>query len=74
MDPGAQKPPNLTGDSRVFTIEGISFLVSRIAHAVGLKHDNMTHPGRLIGMIGTVGVTIVAAGYSLWLYAEPMLS
>ena len=48
---------------------GIVLIVSRILHAVGLKHDNMGHPGlRMVGMIGTVGVTVIAAGYGLWLY------
>ena len=52
---------------------GIILIVSRAAHAIGLKHDNMAHPGRLIGMIGTVGVTVVAAGYGIWLYVKPSL-
>lgn len=47
---------------------GIVLIVSRVLHAVGLKHDNMGHPGRLVGMVGTVGVTVIAAGYGLWLY------
>jgi uncharacterized membrane protein YecN with MAPEG domain len=47
---------------------GIVLVISRAAHAVGLKHDNMGHPGRLVGMVGTVGVTVIAAGYGLWLY------
>jgi len=47
---------------------GVVLIVSRILHAVGLKHDNMGHPGRMVGMIGTVGVTVIAAGYGLWLY------
>ena len=51
---------------------GIILIVSRAAHAVGLRHDNMTHPGRLIGMVGTVGVTVVAAAYALWLYFKPL--
>jgi uncharacterized membrane protein YecN with MAPEG domain len=52
---------------------GIILVVSRGAHAIGLKHDNMAHPGRLIGMIGTVGVTIVAACYGIWLYVKPLI-
>ena len=51
---------------------GVVMIVSRVAHAIGLKHDNMAHPGRLIGMIGTVGVTFVAAGYGIWLYVKPL--
>lgn len=47
---------------------GIVLIISRIAHAIGLKHDNMGHPGRIIGAGGTALVTLVAAGYGLWLY------
>lgn len=47
---------------------GIVLIISRIAHAVGLRHDNMGHPGRIIGAGGTALVTLVAAGYALWLY------
>ena len=41
-------------------------VVSRIAHAIGLKHDNMAHIGRLIGAGGTALITLVTAGYGLW--------
>jgi uncharacterized membrane protein YecN with MAPEG domain len=47
---------------------GIVLIISRIAHAIGLKHDNMGHPGRIVGAGGTALVTLVAAGYGLWLY------
>ncbi|MGI9225598.1 MAG: MAPEG family protein [Woeseiaceae bacterium] len=47
---------------------GIVLIISRIAHAVGLKHDNMAHPGRVIGAGGTALVALVAAIYGLWLY------
>jgi len=52
---------------------GIVLIISRVAHAVGLKHDNMGHPGRIVGAGGTALVTLVAAVYGLWLYAGPML-
>ena len=42
-------------------------IISRIAHAVGLKHDNMAHKGRAIGAGGTALVTLVSAGYVLWI-------
>jgi len=48
---------------------GIMLVVSRVAHAVGLKHDNMGHPGRAIGAGGTALITLVSAGYALWLAA-----
>ena len=52
---------------------GILLIVARIAHAVGLKHDNMAHPGRFIGAAGTALLTLVAACYALWLAAGPLL-
>ena len=53
---------------------GIVLVLSRIMHAIGLRHDNMGHPGRMVGMIGTIGVTVVAAGYGLWLVAKPLMT
>ena len=48
---------------------GILTIISRIAHFVGLKHDNMGHPGRTIGAGGTALLTLVCAGYLLWITA-----
>jgi len=45
---------------------GIALIISRIAHAIGLKHDNMGHPGRLIGAGGTMLITLIVAGYAIW--------
>ncbi|MGI9261331.1 MAG: MAPEG family protein [Woeseiaceae bacterium] len=42
-------------------------IVARIAHAIGLKHDNMAHIGRLIGAGGTALLTLVAAIYAIWM-------
>ena len=55
------------GSSTYLWITGGLLVVARIAHAVGLKHDNMAHPGRLIGAAGTALITLVTAGYTLWL-------
>lgn len=46
---------------------GILLIVARIAHAIGLKHDNMAHVGRLIGAGGTALIMLVSAGYTLWM-------
>ncbi len=50
----------------LYVMGGILF-VARVAHAIGLKHDNMAHPGRFIGAAGTALTTLVVAGYGLWL-------
>ncbi len=58
----------VNGASTMFLyVVGDLMLVARIAHAIGLKHDNMGHIGRLIGAGGTALITLVAAGYGLWL-------
>jgi len=64
----------LSGGSRMFLyVVGDLLVIARIAHFIGLKHDNMGHPGRLIGAGGTLLVTVVTAGYGLWLAAKTLL-
>ena len=46
---------------------GALLIVARIAHLVGLKHDNMAHIGRLIGAGGTALITLVMAIYTVWI-------
>lgn len=45
---------------------GIAYLLSRIAHAMGLKHDNIRHPLRAVGAMGTMFVMLVAGIYGMW--------
>ncbi|MBT8100571.1 MAG: MAPEG family protein [Gammaproteobacteria bacterium] len=52
---------------------GVALIITRIAHAMGLRHDNMGHPGRLIGAGGTALITLVIGVYGLWLAVGPML-
>ena len=63
----------LSGGSTLFlhTI-GVLLIVARVAHALGLKHDNIQHPGRLVGAGGTALITLVTAGYALWLAFQSM--
>jgi hypothetical protein len=64
----------LNGGSTTFLhVVGALLIVVRIAHAVGLKHDNMGHPGRLVGAGGTALLTLVTAAYGLWIAAPAML-
>ena len=55
------------GSSRFLLIAGILLLVFRVAHALGLKHDNMVHKGRFIGAFGTALLTLVTGCYGAWL-------
>jgi uncharacterized membrane protein YecN with MAPEG domain len=64
-----------SGVSRMFLyVVGDLLVVSRIAHAIGLKHDNMAHIGRLIGAGGTALITLVMGGYGLWLGANALMA
>ncbi len=45
---------------------GIGLVVARIAHPLGLHHDNIRHPLRPVGAFGTLIVTLVAAGVAVW--------
>ena len=61
------------GSSMFLYVVGDLMIISRIAHAIGLRHDNMGHKGRLIGAGGTALLTLVTAGYGLWLVAGSYL-
>jgi uncharacterized membrane protein YecN with MAPEG domain len=45
---------------------GIALVAARIAHPLGLHHDNMRSPLRGIGAGGTVLVTLIAAVMLIW--------
>lgn len=61
------------GSSMFLYVVGDLLIIARIAHMVGLKHDNMAHKGRLIGAGLTALITLVAAGYGLWIGARVLL-
>ena len=61
------------GNATFLHVFGVVLIIARIAHAVGLKHDNMGHPGRVIGAGGTALISVVAALYTLWMVVGPML-
>ena len=48
-------------------IVGDLLILVRIAHAIGVKWDNMGHWGRFVGAAGTALLTLVSAGYALWI-------
>ncbi|MDH3640173.1 MAG: MAPEG family protein [Gammaproteobacteria bacterium] len=55
------------GASMFLYVVGDLLIIARIAHAIGLKHDNMAHKGRAIGAGGTALITLVSAAYGIWL-------
>ncbi len=61
------------GNATFLHVFGVVLIIARIAHAIGLKHDNMAHPGRAIGAGGTALISLIAALYALWMVVGPML-
>jgi uncharacterized protein len=55
------------GSAAFLHVVGIALIVARVAHAIGLRHDNMSHIGRTIGAGGTGLITLVTAGYAIWI-------
>lgn len=45
---------------------GIAYLLARIGHAIGLKHDNIRHPLRAIGAMGSTLVMLIAGLTAIW--------
>ncbi len=62
------------GSSMFLYVVGDLLFIARIAHAIGLKHDNIAHKGRLIGAGGTALITLAVAGYGLWLGGRALLA
>jgi hypothetical protein len=62
-----------SGNATFLHVFGVVLIIARIAHAIGLKHDNMGHPGRAIGAGGTALISLIAALYALWMVVGPML-
>jgi uncharacterized membrane protein YecN with MAPEG domain len=62
------------GSAWFLFIVGDLLIIARIAHAIGLKHDNIQHGGRFIGAAGTALITLVSAGYALWLATPAVLA
>ena len=61
------------GSTTFLHVFGVVLIVARIAHAIGLKHDDMGHIGRLIGAAGTALISAAAGLYLLWITVSPML-
>ncbi len=45
---------------------GITLVLARIAHPIGLRADNIGHPLRFVGAAGTALVLVVAGISALW--------
>ena len=64
----------INGGSTMFLyVVGDLLILARVAHAMGLKHDNMAHKGRFIGAAGTALLTLVTGGYGLWISTKILM-
>lgn len=64
----------INGGSIMFIhVVGVLLILARIAHATGLRHDSMSSPGRTIGAAGTALLTLVTAGYTIWIAAGALM-
>lgn len=64
----------LNGANNIFLhVLGALLVLTRIAHAFGLKADKMNDPLRGIGAGGTALVLVVASGYALWQFVGTMM-
>lgn len=65
----------INGGNHLFLyVVGDLLIIARVAHAIGLRHDNMAHIGRLVGAAGTALLTLVTAAYGLWISANALLA
>ncbi len=49
---------------------GAVLVLARLAHAFGIKPDNMSTPGRMVGAAGTMLVTAVSSVWLIVLFAR----
>ena len=61
------------GSAWFLFIAGDLLIIARLAHAIGLKHDNIQHVGRLIGAGGTALITLAASIYAVWAAFGPVM-
>lgn len=45
---------------------GLTLLIARIAHPIGLQVDSIASPARMVGAAGTLLVTLIAAIALIW--------
>ena len=51
---------------------GIAYLLARVAHPIGLKKDDVTHPLRAIGAMGSMLVMLIAGGTAIWQFVQSL--
>ena len=54
------------GNGILLHASGAVLVLARIAQPIGLRHDRLIHPLRVLGTAGTVLPTLVLGGVALW--------
>ena len=54
------------GNGALLHSMGVILVIARIAQPVGLRHDRIIHPLRVVGTAGTVLPTVVLGAVALW--------
>ena len=62
------------GPDMYLYVAGDLLVLARIAHAIGLKHDDMANKWRAVGAGGTALITVVTAGYALWMSTPAIIA
>ncbi len=48
---------------------GMVYIIARIVHPIGLRHDSVSHPFRAIGAMGSTLVMLTAGLIALWQFS-----
>ena len=62
------------GPDMYLYVVGDLLILARIAHAIGLKHDDMANKWRAVGAGGTALITLVTAGYAFWISTPAIIA
>jgi len=60
-------------DARLLHGLGVVYIIARILHPIGLRHDNIAHPLRAIGAMASMLVMLTAGGLAIWQGVSSML-
>ena len=54
------------GNGALLHAMGVVLFVARVVQPIGLRHDRLVHPLRLVGTVGTVTATVVLGVNAMW--------
>ncbi len=51
---------------------GVAYILARIVHPIGLKKDDVTHPLRTVGAMGSTLVMLIAGCIAIWQFVQTL--